>query len=265
VLFRCPSCAHVVRDLSISGKPVRAHAWGGSATFDRMRIGLTMRRLRPLLPRGRRLRILELGFGRGLMLARFLAEGHECHGIEAGMLDVEVDPLVRDRATIHLGIAEEVELPADYFDLAYAIHVVEHLRDPQRVFDKVAASLTPGGQVYFMTPNAESLGLTLFRDKWWNLEDGTHLNFFSFRSITMMLERAGLSGVRPAIPILDSLTIEPNSALKFFFPETGEHGIMQSRLVKALDLALIPPALVARVVVPRLSPSMDVRAVRVEG
>ena len=262
LLGRCPTCGHIVRDLRYSSGPVRGHAWGGSAAFDTIRIALTMQRMRPLLPVGKRARILELGFGRGLMLREFLDAGHEVHGIEAGMLDVDIDPLVRERATLHFGRAEHIELPRDAFDLVYGVHVIEHLSDPQRVFEKLATALAPGGRFYFVTPNAESNGLQIFRDAWWNLEDPTHLNFFSGRSLTAMLEKAGFHDVRVEIPILDSLTIEANSAVKRLFPITRRHGIMSNPLVKALDLALVAPTLAARVITPRLAPSIDGRGTK---
>ena len=143
-----------MRDLRYSSGPVRGHAWGGSAAFDKVRIALTMQRMQPLLPTGGKARILELGFGRGLMLRQFLDRGHDVHGIEAGMLDVDIDPLVRERATLHFGRAEEIALPRDHFQLIYGVHVIEHLSDPQRVFEKLATALAPGGRFYFVTPYA---------------------------------------------------------------------------------------------------------------
>jgi SAM-dependent methyltransferase len=262
LLGRCPSCGHIVRDLRYSSGPVRGHAWGGSAAFDKVRIALTVQRMRALVPSGSHARILELGFGRGLMLRHFLDAGHEVHGIDAGMLDVDIDPMVRARATLYLGHAEHIDLPRDHFDLVYGVHVIEHLSDPQRVFDKLATSLAPGGRFYFVTPNAESMGLEIFRDAWWNLEDPTHLNFFSGRSLTKMLEKAGFHDVRVEIPILDSLTIEANSAVKRLFPASRRHGIMSNPLVKLLDLGLVAPTLVTRALAPRLSPSIDVRGTK---
>ena len=262
VLAKCPACGHIVRDLRYSSGPVRGHAWGGSAVFDKARMGITMQRMRPLLPAGTPARILELGFGRGVMLRLFLDAGHEVHGIEAGMLDVDIDPAVRERAMLHFGKAEDIELPRNHFDLIYGVHVIEHLTDPQRVFDRLATALAPGGRFYFVTPNAESMALEIFRDAWWNLEDPTHLNFFSGRSLTTMLEKAGFHDVRVEIPIFDSLTIEANSAVKRIFPASRRHGIMSNPLVKALDLALVAPTIAARAVVPRLSPSIDVRGTK---
>jgi hypothetical protein len=130
------------------------------------------------------------------------------------------------------------------------------------VFEKLALALAPGGRFYFVTPNAESMGLEIFRDAWWNLEDPTHLNFFSGRSLTAMLQTAGFHDVRVEIPILDSLTIEANSAVKRLFPISRRHGIMSNPLVKALDLALVAPTLAARVITPRLAPSIDVRGTK---
>jgi SAM-dependent methyltransferase len=262
LLGRCPNCGHIVRDLRYSSGPVRGHAWGGSAAFDRVRIALTMQRIRPLLPSGKRARILELGFGSGLMARQFVDDRHEVHGIEAGLLDVEIDPVVRERATLYHGRAEDADLPRDYFDLVYGVHVIEHLSEPQRVFDKLASSLAPGGRFYFVTPNAESMGLELFRDAWWNLEDPTHLNFFSGRSLARMLEKAGFHDIRIEIPIFDSLTIEANSAVKRLFPGSRRHGIMSNPFVKLLDLGLVAPTLAARALAPRLSPSIDARGTK---
>jgi hypothetical protein len=100
------------------------------------------------------------------------------------------------------------------------------------------------------------------RTAWWNLEDPTHLNFFSGRSLTKMLEKAGFHDVRVEIPILDSLTIEANSAVKRLFPASRRHGIMSNPLVKLLDLGLVAPTLVTRALAPRLSPSIDVRGTK---
>src|SRR5207247_1404037 len=69
-LWRCPSCEHVMRDLGRCSAHAREHAWGGDAGFDRVRTWLTMRSLSEILPARRGLDVLEIGFGRGLLLER---------------------------------------------------------------------------------------------------------------------------------------------------------------------------------------------------
>jgi SAM-dependent methyltransferase len=211
---------------------------------------------------GRRLRILEIGFGRGMLLRRFLEEGHEVSGIDPGMLQRDLDPSLLERATLHADAAEAVELAPGSFDLIYGIHVVEHLRDPAAVFRACHAALRPGGVLYLMTPNARSDGLRLFRESWWNLEDPTHIRFFSPRSVAVMLRDAGFPVGRVRTPMWDSLTLEISSALREFVRDPGEHGILAVRGTKPIYAGLLPLAVACRMVWPRLSPSMVIVARR---
>jgi SAM-dependent methyltransferase len=263
LLWRCPSCGHVIRDIALAPARHRAHAWGGDPGFDRIRSSLTMRSLRRVVPDdgdGRPSRILEIGFGRGLLLTRFMRDGHQVFGIDPGMLQRDLEPALAEGATLYAEPAESVTLPPGTFDLIYGIHVIEHLNDPAAVFRACHQALRPGGVLYLMTPNARSAGLTLFREAWWNLEDPTHIRFFSPASVATMLRDAGFPGGRVRTPLWDSLTVEISSLLRGFIREPGEHGILGVRGTKPLYAALLPVAALGRAVYPRLSPSMEVVA-----
>ncbi len=262
VLWRCPQCEHLMRDLDRCRAHAREHAWGGDEGFDRVRTWLTMRNLQDLLPSGRRLDVLEIGFGRGLLLQRFLDRGDSVSGVDPGMLEREIPESLRRRATLYASTAESAEFPPDAFDLVYGIHVVEHLEDPAAVFRACLRGLRPGGLLYLVTPDAASRGLTLFRDAWWNLEDPTHVRFFSRRSITTSLRAAGFEDVRTRTPRADSITLEIGSALRAIGWESDEHGILGSRLALPMYAALLPVAVAARLLWPALAPSMEVAARR---
>lgn len=238
----------------------RSHPWGGCGVFDRMRSALTRRRLEQLLRKKAPLRILEIGLGRGLILSHFLGRGHQVSGIDPGALEREIVPSLRRGATIYSQPAEEVELPERAFDLIYAIHTVEHLQDPSLVLRACHRALRPGGILYLMTPNATSRGLELFGERWWNLEDPTHVRFFSPRSISIMLSRAGFGRARIHTPIWDSLSIEISSLIRTIRPAGGEHGVLGDSVILPLYALLAPVALAARAAWPRLSPSMEVVA-----
>jgi SAM-dependent methyltransferase len=262
LLWRCGRCGHVLRDLALAPARHRGHAWGGDGGFDRIRSSLTMRSLRRAAPATRAgpSSILEIGFGRGMLLTRFLEQGHDVSGIDPGMLERDLDPELVERATLHAEPVESVELAQQAFDLIYGIHVIEHLKDPAAVFRACYGALRPGGVLYLMTPNARSSGLTLFRESWWNLEDPTHIRFFSPASVAMMLRDAGFPGGRVRIPIWDSLTLEISSLLREFVREPGEHGILAVRGTRPVYAALLPAAAVGRAIWPRLSPSIEIVA-----
>jgi SAM-dependent methyltransferase len=200
--------------------------------------------------------------GRGLLLSRFLREGHDVTGIDPGALERDLVPSVRSGAKILTQDVEEVELPTDSFDLIYAVHVVEHLRDPASVFAKCHRALKPDGILYLMTPNGASDGLRLFGERWWNLEDPTHVRFFTPRSISIMLADAGFRRARVRTPIWDSLSIEMTSLIRVVRPTATAHGVLENRFVVPILGLLLPAAVMARVAWPGLSPSMEVAAMK---
>ncbi len=261
-LLRCPACGHVIRDMQLSGGMARSHAWGGNSAFDKLRLALTWRRLTRSLPRGRRLSVLEIGFGAGTTLSKFLDRGDEISGVERNLLDIGVNPRVAAEGTLYQSAAEDVTLPPDHFDLIYAIHVVEHLTDPAAVFAKMFRALRPGGRFYCITPNSESRGLAVFGESWWNLEDPTHCRFFSRRSLSHMLGGAGFEKVRTGVVVEDSLTLEVNSLLRALSGHHEVHGVLHSRTALAASALLTPVGLLARAALPSLSPSIEAWATR---
>jgi SAM-dependent methyltransferase len=200
--------------------------------------------------------------GRGLLLSRFLQEGHEVTGIDPGALERDLVPSLRSGATILTEDIENVELAPHSFDLIYAIHVVEHLRDPASVFAACSRALEPGGVLYLMTPNGASDGLRLFGERWWNLEDPTHVRFFTPRSISIMLAGAGFDRPRVRTPIWDSLSIEMTSLVRVVRPTATAHGVLDNRFLVPLFGLLVPAAILARAAWPGLSPSMEIAATK---
>ncbi|MDG5815721.1 class I SAM-dependent methyltransferase [Chitinispirillales bacterium ANBcel5] len=260
-LFCCNTCRHSMRDLDVCHAGARLHAWGGSDSFDAIRSTLTLRRIRKLLKGQHRLSVLEIGFGSGKLLAEMHKAGHSISGIEAGLLEKDTPPLIAQNGTLYLDSVENIALPEESFDFVYAIHVAEHLKDPVAVMKKCAAALKKGGTLYLLTPNGASKGLTLFKEAWWNFEDPTHIRFFSPDSIRHLLESAGFSRVKVSIPLWDSLTLEVNSALRAVLKDKKmKHGILEGLFTKFVDIALLPPFLLSRCIIPSLAPTIEIVA-----
>ena len=259
-LLKCPQCFHITRGLKLCNAQAREHAWGGSELFDKIRAFLTMRILNKLLLKNKQLNVLEIGFGSGKILAKFLKKGHKVHGVEAEHLEIHIDKLLKKYGTLYLEKIENIQLPIEEFDLIYGIHVIEHLDDPAEVFMKCHDALKKEGFLYFLTPNSTSKGLTIFKDKWWNLEDPTHIRFFSPQSINIMLNRAGFRKIETRIPVWDSLTLEINSLLRFLISNSKEHGVLGKKYAKLVDAFLLPFFIVIRMFYPILSPSLEVIA-----
>lgn len=229
--------------------------------FDRIRLGLTMRRIERLFLKGRPApSVLDIGFGSGALLRRLLDRGCAVAGVEKGMLGIPVDQEVAARGRLFHGGFEDVSIPENAFDLVLAIHLIEHVDDVRAFARACHRALRPGGRLYMLTPNAESAGLAIFREAWWNLEDPSHVRFFSARSVRRLLDGEGFSEVRVSSPIWDSVMVEPNSLWRRLGVGPGRHGVMRHGWIRALDLGALPCSLLARLLYRRLASSLEVIA-----
>ena len=140
--------------------------------FRRLYLRLTYDIWRRLLPRyvssEEPLRILECGTGPGVLLS-FL-EGWFPRARLFG-LDIDLGALGQSRETArraqHLqASAEALPFPAEAFDLIISLHMVEHLREPERFLKEAFRVLRPGGVLVLATPNPEGVGARVMGARW---------------------------------------------------------------------------------------------------
>jgi 2-polyprenyl-3-methyl-5-hydroxy-6-metoxy-1,4-benzoquinol methylase len=110
-------------------------------------------RIRSLVPAGGR--VLDIGSGGGEFIYLMTKRGYRATGVEPDLgyggfsiqeygIDVRQAPLYA------------IDLPAGEFDLITTHHVVEHLRDPLKCFQRAHELLKPGGTFVVDVPNVES-------------------------------------------------------------------------------------------------------------
>lgn len=101
-------------------------------------------------------RVLEMGFGTGLISAELLHAGIGLHLVEgSGRLCVEARARHPD-LVVHRSMFESFA-PDEPYDAVLALHVLEHVDDPVALATHIARWLRPGGVLVAVTPNAESL------------------------------------------------------------------------------------------------------------
>ncbi len=267
-LDRCASCGHVQRDLARCPAGHRAGAWGGEAEMDRVRLGLTFRRVRAELhaPRGASspARVFEAGFGSGTLLRRFLDSGADVAGADPGGLRTPVDPLVAAGGLLFDGPVDAVTEGLDSYDLVLGVHVVEHVADPWAFVRACARLARPGGRVVLVTPAGDSTGLSRSGWSWWMLEDPTHVRFFSAVSLALLVARSGLDVRAVTRPLADSLSVEAASLVRRRRGEltVGGAGVLADRPTRLAAAASLPVVLAARLLSPRLRPALQVVAAR---
>ena len=148
-------------------------------------------------PRGKK--VLDVGFGNGIMAGEFIKAGALVYGLETE------EDLVKMSKNSDMYLYDGQKFPFDRnsFDYAYATSVLEHMSYPEEVIKEVGRTLKPGGRFYLSFPNKYAPKEThtgLWFVSWlphfksdrlldWNL------HFISYFSMKKMAKKAGLSVV----------------------------------------------------------------------
>lgn len=143
--------------------------------------------------------VLELGCGAGAM-TRVLSE------IGCKVVGVEVDPVAAEHARAHadqivVGDLTSLDLAAELgegrFDVLVFGDVLEHLPDPLAALRGLRPLLRPGGHVVISVPNVAhgDVRLALLAGRFdyapLGLLDATHLRFFTWDTLRLLLHEAG--------------------------------------------------------------------------
>lgn len=163
------------------------------------------------LPANPEASILEIGCSNGETGALALARG-KCGRYCGVELFPEPAALARERLTeVVEGDVEQVALPwaDESFDALILSEVLEHLRDPWAVLERLRPLLRPGARVFASTPNAahREIIAMLLRGRWelrsYGPMDATHLRWFTPASLRQAFEQAGyaVDSVGPLGPL----------------------------------------------------------------
>lgn len=134
-------------------------------------------------------RVLDVGCGSGVLLARMKSLGWEVQG-------VEVDPggvaAARARGvSVHQGQLADAKFPVNHFDAVHSAHVIEHVHDPVALLRECFRILKPGGRLVILTPNTASFGHQHFGSAWLNLDPPRHLILFNQATLRRAAEQQG--------------------------------------------------------------------------
>jgi methionine biosynthesis protein MetW len=134
-----------------------------------------------------RARVLDVGCGSGVLLARMKSLGWDAQG-------VEVDPggvaAARARGVpVHEGQLADAKFPDNHFDAVHSAHVIEHVHDPAALLRECFRILKPGGKLVIITPNTASFGHQHFGAAWLNLDPPRHLMLFNKSNLRTLAEK----------------------------------------------------------------------------
>lgn len=165
------------------------------------------------------LRILDVGCGPGWLAKALTDAGHLVVGIDVTEADGAEARMSRFvTADLNDGIPDEV---GGDFDLVLAADIIEHLTDPARLLDDMAARVRPQGSIIASVPNISHwyprfrIAAGRFDYDQRGVLDATHLRFFTRRRFMRIAEEAGLEPLsfrHTGLP-LDALGLSQSPAL----------------------------------------------------
>ncbi len=162
-------------------------------------LGAVERHLRKVLIRRRPNggRLLEIGCGYGPLLKRIEDLPWELSAIDVSETAVQYVRRNVPKASVEVGVLEDVEFPPASQDCIVLVAVMEHMKDPRAAFERLTSWLAPGGllivQVPYVTP--------YFKLKKWlpwlpiHFEAPRHLFDFSPKTLPRYFEQAGLTDI----------------------------------------------------------------------
>jgi 2-polyprenyl-3-methyl-5-hydroxy-6-metoxy-1,4-benzoquinol methylase len=86
--------------------------------------------------------------------------------------------------------------PEQKFDLVFALDVIEHLENPVKFLEDIAAAMKKNSLFILSTPNIYSLSRFIQGARWFGFKDKTHRVFYGRASLSRLVEKSGLKIIK---------------------------------------------------------------------
>jgi 2-polyprenyl-3-methyl-5-hydroxy-6-metoxy-1,4-benzoquinol methylase len=192
-VYRHQSYSDIMRGLMEPSAVYRRERFGAErvAILDRFLGG------RPGGPR----RLLDVGCATGFFLEAARAGEWDVCGVESNPYQAE---FARDRGlNVRNETIEETTFDPQSFDAVTMFEIIEHVRRPVAVLEKVHALLRPGGMVFVYTPNFDCAERLILGSEAHFIWGSNHLTYFTVETLARALERAGFEVVHAETQGLD--------------------------------------------------------------
>lgn len=135
--------------------------------------------------------ILEVGCGLGDFLHYAKRIGWSVQGVEISEYSSKY-AIKNFHIKVFTGTLEQARFKKNSYDAVTMIEVIEHLTDPLTTLRECCRIMSPGGVIVIQTGNVEGLYAKIKGKRWPYYLSG-HMTYFSKKTITEMLAKAGLT------------------------------------------------------------------------
>jgi len=130
-------------------------------------------------------RLLDVGCAAGFFLD-VAANEFEVEGLELSQWAADH---ASKNHTVHRKPLSQLNF-TEHFDVITMFGVIEHFSNPAEEIAAAQRALKPGGYLFIYTGDVSSLTARVLRKQWWWYQ-GMHLQYFSQKSLDLLLKRHG--------------------------------------------------------------------------
>jgi len=147
---------------------------------------------------GAPINVIDIGCGTGTALDIFKKSGGrkiETYGVDR---DNKAALTASKRGhSVYEGSFEDIELPKEFFDMAYSSNVIEHVSNPAEFIKKICSTLKPNGIFLCETPNIGSIESKVLAKSghWGGYHFPRHWTFFTKEHLIALGKQNGLKVV----------------------------------------------------------------------
>lgn len=200
-IYRCVSCEVAFLNPMLEGAELDSYYDSDYYGPEHQRLHGAGESLIPLFRRARAKRIkklipphgavLDVGCGRGIMLAILQREGFKCVGVERSETSARSAKLAG--VEVFAGDLQDVPFERESFDMITYWQVLEHIENPLQALKRSFELLKPQGKLLLQVPNVDGFQSLLSRDHWFHLDPPRHLWHFNARSLDYLAQKCGFS------------------------------------------------------------------------
>ena len=151
-------------------------------------------------------RLLEMGCGGGHFLQAARDAGFQIQGMDVSAHCCKIANQRLGGDFVLCGDVENLEPPAELYDVCALFDVIEHVRNPVHLLQRVRTFLNPDGVLFLCTPSLDSWSARVMRDRWAEFKT-EHLYYFSVETIQNLLAKTGFHRVEIS-PNQKALTVD---------------------------------------------------------
>ena len=136
-------------------------------------------------------RLLEIGSGRGTLLAEMSNKGWETIGTEYSdslAESVQKEFNIEIYPTPNL---TDCKFPDEFFEVIVCYHVLEHLNDPFGTLIEIKRILKPSGSLIIAVPNIGGFVAKFSKEHWFAIDVPRHLFHFTSETLAEMMDCIG--------------------------------------------------------------------------